>query len=120
MSHQRAQRLLIKLSRENVVDIIREREKLYSLLRQTSPKDLNTKWSQWSIKPSSRYSTRQWDFRSDHVSRLYKVVDEVDNNNVEEEEEVIECGKVLSKSWASGIDKMFVPSSGNELCLKSF
>ena len=48
----------------------------------------------------------------------------MDNNNEEDpeddEDEVIECGKVLSKSWASGIDRMFVPSSGNELCLKSF
>ena len=62
----------------SVLEVIREREKLYCLLRQTNPEHLKNQFSFWTIQPSTRYSTRQFTFNSGHVSRLYRVIDEDD------------------------------------------
>ena len=41
-------------SKAAVLDVIREREKLYCLLRQTGPAQLQSSASNWSINPSTR------------------------------------------------------------------
>lgn len=41
-------------SKAAVLDVIREREKLYCLLRQTGPGQLQSSASNWSINPSTR------------------------------------------------------------------
>ena len=92
-----------RTSRAEILEIIREREKLYSLLRQTSPGQLQTCGSRWSINPSSRYCTRQFTFNSHHVSALYKTDSE--------------DGALKSKSWASGLNgynlEIFAPVKNN-------
>ena len=113
-----------------IQEVIREREKLYSLLKQTSPGDLNTQWRQWSINPGTRYISRQFTFNSQHITKLYRVLDDDtdhcsndDGEEEEDEEEVIECSKISSsKSWSSGINNMNIMSTvpSGELYLKSF
>ena len=92
-----------RTSRAEILEIIREREKLYSLLRQTSPGQLQTCGSRWSINPSSRYCSRQFTFNSHHVSALYKTDHE--------------DGALKSKSWASGLNgynlEIFAPVKNN-------
>ena len=65
----------------SVLEVIREREKLYCLLRQTNPEHLKNQFRSWTIQPSTRYSTRQFTFNSGHVSRLYRVIE--DNDEVD-------------------------------------
>ena len=90
-------------SRAEILEIIREREKLYSLLRQTGPGQLQSCWSRWSINPASRYCTRQFNFNSRHVSGLYKT-DRED-------------GVFKSKSWSGGLNRynleIFAPVKNN-------
>ena len=90
-------------SRTEVVEVIREREKLYCLLRQTGPGQLQTCWTRWNINPSTRYNTRQFNFNSHHVTGLYKT-DRED-------------GALKSKSWASGLNRynleIFSPVQNN-------
>ena len=92
-----------RTSRTEVLEVIREREKLYSLLRQTGPGQLQSCLARWSINPSSRYCTRQFNFNSAHVSSLYKT-DRED-------------GALKSKSWSGGLNKynleIFSPVQNN-------
>ena len=57
-------------SRAEVLDVIREREKLYSLLRQTGPSQLQTCPARWSINPSSRYTTPPTFFSLQQLSTI--------------------------------------------------
>ena len=64
--------------------VIREREKLYSLLRQTSSDRLKTCYKVFTINPVSRYQTTTFHFNQERVHRLYdtdRMDDETDNNN---------------------------------------
>ena len=61
-----------RTKRDEVLEIIREREKLYCLLKQTSPGQLQSCWSRWSVNPCTRYNTTQFNFQSGHVASLYK------------------------------------------------
>ena len=88
-----------RTSREAVLEVIREREKLYSLLRQTGPSQLQSTTSRWSINPSSRYSTRQFSFHSGHVPSLYRTHWEG------EEETDSQPGGMKSQSWSEGLNR---------------
>ena len=45
-----------------VYEVIREREKLYSILRQTTDRSLKRHYKRWSINPVSRYPTTSFQF----------------------------------------------------------
>ena len=45
-----------------VYEVIREQEKLYSLLRQTTDSSLKGNFKKWSINPVSRYPTTFFKF----------------------------------------------------------
>ena len=47
---------------DKVYEVIREREKLYSLLRQTTDSSLKGNFKKWSINPVSRYPTTSFKF----------------------------------------------------------
>ena len=48
--------------KKNVTEVIREREKLFSLLRQTTDSKLKTHYKKWNINPNSRYQTTTFQF----------------------------------------------------------
>ena len=58
--------------KDQMEEIIMERERLYCLLRQTGPRQLKTEFSKWSINPSSRYLPRQVNFNTSYISRLLR------------------------------------------------
>jgi len=43
---------------------------------------LKCQWSSWSINPVTRYCTKQFNFNSDHVGKLYKVIDNADGGDL--------------------------------------
>ena len=47
---------------DKVYEVIREREKLYSLLRQTTDSRLKENYKKWTINPTSRYPTTSFEF----------------------------------------------------------
>merc|ERR1711935_825776 len=58
--------------RQDVYELIREREKLYSLLKQSTDSSLKTHYKKWSINPSTRYSTTSFPFpNQERVFQLY-------------------------------------------------
>ena len=64
--------MLLRSDRQSCLEVIREREKLYCLLRQTDPKGLRALGASWGIDPGTRYTSRQFTFNSSHVARLYR------------------------------------------------
>lgn len=62
----------VRSDRQSCLEVIREREKLYCLLRQTDPKGLRALGTTWGIDPGTRYLSRQFTFNSSHVARLYR------------------------------------------------
>ena len=50
------------LSNDNHYEVVREREKLYSLLRQTGDDKLKGNYKSWSIDPVTRYTTTTFHF----------------------------------------------------------
>ena len=64
--------ILLRSDRQRCLEVIREREKLYCLLRQTDPKGLRALGTSWGIDPGTRYLSRQFTFNSSHVARLYR------------------------------------------------
>ena len=66
--------LLPRSDRLSCLEVIREREKLYCLLRQTDPQGLRSPGPSWGIDPGTRYLSRQFPFNSSHVARLYRWV----------------------------------------------
>ena len=65
---------LLRSDTQRCLEVIREREKLYCLLRQTDPQGLRAVGPSWSIDPGTRYTSRQFTFNSSHVARLYRSV----------------------------------------------
>ena len=47
---------------DKVYEVIREREKLYSLLRQTTDSRLKGHYKKWTINPATRYPTTSFQF----------------------------------------------------------
>ena len=66
--------VLLRSDTQRCLEVIREREKLYCLLRQTDPQGLRAVGPSWSIDPGTRYTSRQFTFNSSHVARLYRSV----------------------------------------------
>ena len=58
--------------RQSCTEVIREREKLYCLLRQTDPGGLRSLGARWGIDPGTRYLSRQFTFNTSHVASLYR------------------------------------------------
>jgi len=56
----------------DLYEVIREREKLYSLLRQTGQSGLKKSFEKWSLDPRSRYNTTSFHFNQ---SKVYKLLD---------------------------------------------
>jgi len=60
---------IIEEPTDKVYEVIREREKLYSLLRQTTDAGLKGSYKKWSINPGSRYPTTSFQFNQvGHIS----------------------------------------------------
>ena len=72
--HSDHSNVLLRSDTQRCLEVIREREKLYCLLRQTDPQGLRAVGPSWSIDPGTRYSSRQFTFNSSHVARLYRSV----------------------------------------------
>jgi len=54
-----------------VYEVIREREKLYSLLRQTTDSRLKGHFYRWTIDPVTRYPTTSFHFNQERIFSLY-------------------------------------------------
>jgi len=54
-----------------VYEVIREREKLYCLLRQTSQGGLKKNFEKWSIDPRTRYNTTTFHFNQGKIFQLF-------------------------------------------------
>jgi len=90
--------------RLDVYELIREREKLYSLLKQTTDSSLKTNYSKWSINPATRYSTTSFPFpNQDRVYQLYstdRVQREVDETDEGVMVSLRKEKRKFSKSWS--------------------
>jgi len=51
-------------------EMIREREKLYSLVRQTSGKSIKPNHDRWSIDPRTRYTSTTFNFSQTKIAEL--------------------------------------------------
>jgi len=56
---------------EQVYEVIREREKLYSLLRQTTDSRVKGHFHRWTIDPVTRYPTTSFHFNQERIQGLY-------------------------------------------------
>jgi len=56
---------------DRVYEVIREREKLYSLLRQTTDSRLKGHFYRWTIDPVTRYPTTSFHFNQERIFSLY-------------------------------------------------
>merc|ERR1719435_189960 len=56
---------------DKIYEVIREREKLYSLLRQTTDSRLKGHFSRWTINPVTRYPTTSFHFNQERIYQLY-------------------------------------------------
>jgi len=54
-----------------IYEIIREREKLYCLLRQTAQSGLKKNFDRWSIDPRTRYNTTTFHFNQSKIYQLF-------------------------------------------------
>jgi len=81
---------------DQVYEVIREREKLYSLLRQTSDSKLKGNYKNWTINPKSRYPTTTFEFNQNRIHQLY-------DTDIEDQLDVIPLRRKEhtknSKSW---------------------
>eukprot|EP00092_Neocalanus_flemingeri_P020892 GFUD01022634.1.p1 GENE.GFUD01022634.1~~GFUD01022634.1.p1 ORF type:complete len:787 (+),score=168.87 GFUD01022634.1:426-2786(+) len=89
---------------DKVYEVIREREKLYSLLRQTTDTSLKGHYKKWTINPVSRYPTTSFQFNQDRIYQLYDtdVEDDMDQDQVSMRKK---GHKKSSKSWAGRMEE---------------
>ena len=61
------------LNKDDQYEVVREREKLYSLLRQTGDDKLKGNYKSWSINPVTRYTTTTFHFNQERVKELIDI-----------------------------------------------
>jgi len=90
---------------DRVYEVIREREKLYSLLRQTTDSRLKGHFHRWTIDPVSRYPTTSFHFNQERIFNLYDT----------DQEELPVTGPVLMRLRKSGVEANVRPDKRTTL-----
>jgi len=88
---------------DKVYEVIREREKLYSLLRQTTDSSLKANFKKWTINPVSRYPTTSFNFNQDRIYQLYDT--DVEDDQTDGVQLRKKGHKKTSKSWTGRMEE---------------